>query len=214
VCLEMEYMDISGKPHLFRHGFMTKGKLKYPEIEEMVKKNTWISYSTPNLMELAPKPAKITCVRVKSDGWDIVCRVDNLSLELSSKPVEKPVVVVPQPKVEMPELTKPEISKEVKPPVKKESGSWIMDEGEAMSRFGEMESAGMERLAESLVVDPKGMEELSILMVSPSLSPKQAARILYKLYQVQGDKSVNKVLKIVGDINPDKAAKIKKLLAK
>ncbi len=214
VCLEIEYMDISGKPHLFRHGFLIKGKLQSPEMEEMVKKNTWISYTTPNLMDLAPKPAKITCVRVKSDGWDMSSRVDNLSLELSSKPIEKPAVVVPQPKIEMPELTKPEIKEEIKPLLKKESESWIMGEEEAMGRFGEMESAGMERLAESLVVDPKGLEELSILLVSPSLSPKQAARILYKLYQVQGDKSVNKVLKIVGDINQDKAAKIKKLLSK
>jgi hypothetical protein len=214
VCLEVEYMDITGKPCLFRHGFLTKGRLQYPETEEMVKKNVWVGYSTPNLMDLSPKPAKITCVRIKSDGWDMVSRVDNLSIELSSKPIEKPVVVVPQPKIETSELLKPEIKKEVKPPVKKESESWIMDEKDALNRFGEMESAGMERLAESLVVDPKGIEELSILLVSPSLSPKQAARILYKLYQVQGDKAINKVLKIVGDINPDKAAKIKKLLAK
>ncbi|MBI4778162.1 OmpA family protein [Candidatus Desantisbacteria bacterium] len=214
VCLEIEYMDISGKQCLFRHGFLTKGKLKYPEMGEIVGKNKWISYTTPNLKELSPKPAKITCVRIKSDGWDMVSRVDNLILELSSKPIEKPVVVVPQPKIEMPVLPKPEIKEEVKPLVKKESESWIMDEGEAMSRFGEMESAGMERLAESLVVDPKGIEEISILLVSPSLSPKQAARILYKLYQVQGDKATNKVLKIVGDINQDKAAKIKKLLSK
>ena len=64
------------------------------------------------------------------------------------------------------------------------------------------------------MVDPKGIEELSILLVSPSLSPKQAARILYKLYQVQGDKAVNRVLKLIDDINQDKAIKIKKLLAK
>ncbi|MFH1860204.1 MAG: OmpA family protein [bacterium] len=214
VCLEIEYMDITGKPHLFRHGFLTKGKLQYPESGEMIKKNTWIGYSTPNLMELSPKPAKITCIRIKGDGWDMVSRVDNLIMELSSKPMEKPIVIVPKPKIEMPVMPKPEIKEEVKPVVKKESGSWIMDEGEALGRFGEMESAGMERLAESLVVDPKGMEELSILLVSPSINPKQAARILYKLYQIQGDKAVNKVLKIVGDINQDKAEKIKKLLTK
>ncbi|MBU0701776.1 OmpA family protein [bacterium] len=214
VCLEMEYMDITGKPHLFRHGFLIKGKLRYPEMGEMVKKNKWIDYATPNLMELYPKPAKITCVRIKGDGWDMVSRVDNLSIELSSKPIEKPVVVIPQPKIELPAMPKPEIKEEVKPPVKKESESWIMDEGEALGKFGEMESAGMERLAESLVVDPRGVEELSILLVSPSINPKQAARILYKLYQLQGDKAVNKVLKIVDDINQDKAEKIKKLLSK
>ncbi|MFH1096493.1 MAG: OmpA family protein [Candidatus Desantisbacteria bacterium] len=220
-CIEIEYRDIAGLSHLFRHGFLTKGKLQYPEIGEMVEKNKWISYITPNLMELSPRPAKITCVRIKGDGWDFVSQVDNLRLELLSKPIEKPVVVIPQPKLVVAPPTgvlvptpKPETKEEVKPMVKKEPESWLMDEKEALSRFGEMESAGMERLAESLVVDPKGIEELSILLVSSSINPKQAAKILYKLYQVQGDKAVDKVLKIIGDINPDKVGKIRKLLTK
>ena len=221
VCLEIEYRDIAGLSHLFRHGFLTKGKLQYPEIGEMVEKNKWISYTTPNLMELSPRPAKITCVRIKGDGWDFVSQVDNISIELLNKPIEKPAVVVSPPKLVISPAAvvpvptpKPETKEGVKPPVKKESESWLMDGKEALSRFGEMESAGMERLAESLVVDPKGIEEISILLVSSSINPKQAAKILYKLYQVQGDKAVDKVLKIVGDINPDKVAKIRKLLTK
>jgi hypothetical protein len=221
VCLEIEYVDITGKPYLFRHGFLTKGRVYYPEFGEKIKRNRWIVYSTPNLMELSPKPAKITCVRLEGYGWDFVSRVDNLRFELSTKPVEKPVIVTPKPKIPPEEEIRPskpvriwEEKKPIKVEKRRKPKSWIMEEDEALRRFKDMETAGMARLAESLVIDPKGLEELSILLISPSLSPKQAARIIYKLYQVQGADAVNKVLKMIGKINPDKTARIKRLLSK
>ncbi|MEW6608350.1 MAG: hypothetical protein AB1414_13050, partial [bacterium] len=79
--LELEYMDIENKTHIWRKGFKYQGKITAPELEEIVKEKTWQTFVSTNLIkQLSPKPVVITKINIYGSGWGFWARVANIKL--------------------------------------------------------------------------------------------------------------------------------------
>jgi len=80
ITIRIDYIDVEGKPHFWKHGFLYAEKINYPQIGEKIPQDKWYSYTSLNLMELAPKPKIIKEIRLSSSGWGFHSRIANVEL--------------------------------------------------------------------------------------------------------------------------------------
>lgn len=80
VMIQINYTDVGGKVHSYRHGFLYAPKINYPLIGETIPHNKWYSYTSINLMELDPKPKLIKEIILSGSGWGFHSRMANVEL--------------------------------------------------------------------------------------------------------------------------------------
>ncbi|MFH1562547.1 MAG: carboxypeptidase-like regulatory domain-containing protein [Nitrospirota bacterium] len=80
LAIQIDYTDANDKPHSWRHGFLYTEKINYPAIGEKVPQDKWQSYTSPNLMELIPKPKMIKEIKLSGNGWGFHSRMANVQL--------------------------------------------------------------------------------------------------------------------------------------
>ena len=116
VCVELAYIDETGVPHRWHHGFYYQGDDRYASSSKLLQ-GVWHTYTSPPLEDLTPlcadlalaadhrrwfraryhkhapasRPARITHVAVFAGGWDFTGRVDNVRfLEVAAEPAPAP----------------------------------------------------------------------------------------------------------------------------
>lgn len=82
VTIELEYRDESGRLHTLRHGFIYHKKLNYPHIGEIIPHNNWYRYNSGNLLDVLPRVATITNIKVYGAGWDFISKIAKIELYL------------------------------------------------------------------------------------------------------------------------------------
>jgi hypothetical protein len=79
--LRVIYEDVYGSRAEWLHGFYYQNRESNPTRNgELVPRNVWYPYVSPNLKELNPPPAKIILVDIFGSGWDFESLVSRVRL--------------------------------------------------------------------------------------------------------------------------------------
>lgn len=92
--VSLSYLDVDGKPRIYRHGFYVKSTLGYVRDSTKVTPGQWFDFESPNLIDyLAFKPAYLTKVEVSALGWDYEALFDNVAVRVCSE-VPEPAALI------------------------------------------------------------------------------------------------------------------------
>jgi len=80
VHLYLQYQDAGGKPHTWSWGFLSGKDPDKKTNYSVVEKGKWHRFTSKNLMDLKPRPKRITAIKVGGDGWDFQGRLDDIRL--------------------------------------------------------------------------------------------------------------------------------------
>ena len=79
------YLDNQNQTHFWSWGFTTE-EANYNDYS-IVQYDKWYHFTSGNLMNLSPKPVKITEIKVGGNGWDFNGEVDDIELVQSNRKV-------------------------------------------------------------------------------------------------------------------------------
>lgn len=81
ILMRVNYRDVYGSENHWTHGFYYQNPANYHiENGELIARDTWYTYDSPNLKELIPDAAFISSIQIYASGWDYEAFVSNVEL--------------------------------------------------------------------------------------------------------------------------------------
>ncbi|MCZ7570567.1 MAG: hypothetical protein M5U01_18530 [Ardenticatenaceae bacterium] len=79
--VRVNYRDAYGNENHWTHGFYYQNPANYHiENGELIARDTWYSYESPNLKDLIPNLAFISLIQIYASGWDYEAFVSDAGL--------------------------------------------------------------------------------------------------------------------------------------